>query len=369
MLLGVNGIRLLGKRSGVGRAIEAILRYQKELKHPFESIRVYTPLPIDPEIYLPENTENVVLRSSLSNAAWEQFVLPAAHGRENLLLCPSYVAPVFARCPIFLIHHGSYEGYPQGYDWWTLNKARLAYMLSAKRADGLSTVSEYSKQDMVNFYGLPPHKIRVVPEGVDTKLFRPIAEQPTLVNWRKKVLGEDIPFVLFVGKPTKRHNLAALIKAFGLLKQEKSIPHKLLLIGTSLPGVAFRQAIAEMNLENDVVTVGHTSHDEIVVAYNAADLVIYPSSYEGFGMPVLEAMACGRPVIAANNTAFPEFSGGVAHLLPDTEVETMKNGMYAVLSDPAWQAEMAQAGPQRAADYDWRVVVQKYLDLMSDCVA
>lgn len=364
MLLGVNGIRLLGKRSGVGRAIEAILKCMEELDHPFTEVRVYTPKPIDSAVKLPSFASNIVVESPFSYAVWEQFALPMAHGRKHLLLCPSYVAPVLAQCPIFLIHHGSYEGYPQGYDWWTLNKARAIYTLSAQRANALSTVSEYSKRDMMHFYGLAPEKIHVVPEGVDTQFFYPIHDQQKLTDWRRAIFGEDVRFILFVGKPTKRHNLPFLIRAFGELKQEQKIPHKLLLIGTNLPGTPFEHVIAEMKLEQEVFTIGHAPHSEILMAYNASDLLIYPSSYEGFGMPVLEAMACGRPVIAVNNTAFPEFAGGVAHLLPDVEVKTMKDGILAVLNDTTWQAEMAEAGPKRAAQYDWRLVTRQYLDLM-----
>jgi glycosyltransferase involved in cell wall biosynthesis len=369
MLLGVNGIRLLGKRSGVGRAIEAILKCMDELEHPFTEIRVYTPKPIDDSVKLPKIATNVVIESSMGFGAWEQFTLPIAHGSKHLLLCPSYTVPILAQCPIFLIHHGSYEGYPQGYDWLTLNKARLIYTLSAKRANSLSTVSNYSRQDIAHFYGVKPEKIHVVPEGVDTKLFRPIDDQPCLSTWRKAIFGADLPFILFVGKPTKRHNLPSLIRAFGLLKQEQKIPHKLLLIGMSLPGTPFEQAITDMGIESEVFTIGHTSHANIVLAYNAANLLIYPSSYEGFGMPVLEAMACGRPVIAIDNTAFPEFSQGIAHLLPDVEVNTLKEGIMAVLSDPAWQSEMAKTGPPRAAQYDWHSVTQQYLDLMMPLIA
>ncbi len=369
MLLGVNGIRLLGKRSGVGRAIEAILKCMDELEHPFTEILVYTPKPIDRAVKLPSLATNIVLESPLPYALWEQVILPIAHGNKHLLLCPSYIAPVFAQCPIFLIHHGSYEGYPQGYDWLTLNKARLIYALSAKCANGLSTVSECSKVDMVRFYGIAPEKIHVVPEGVDTRIFCPILDQQRLSAWRKSIFGEDAPFILFVGKPTKRHNLPSLIRAFGLLKQEKKIPHKLLLIGMSLPGTPFEHAIADMGIEHEVFTIGHTSHDNIVLAYNASELLIYPSSYEGFGMPVLEAMACGRPVITINNTAFPEFSKGIAYLLPDVEVNTLKEGMLSVLNDPVWQSEMSKAGPQRAARYDWRLVTRHYLDLMMPLVA
>lgn len=364
MILGVNGIRLTVKRSGVARCIEAMLRCLGEMEHPFSEVRVYTPTPLGADIYLPPLAESVVLPSKLPLAAWEQVTLPAAHGGKNLLLCPSYVSPLAARCPTFLIHHGSYEGYPQAFDWWTLNKARMIYKWSAKRATGLSTVSEYSKRDMIKFYGIAADKINVVPDGVDTNVFRPIDDAAELSQWRAKIFGEDCPFIVYVGKPTERRNLSALIRAFAELKKS-GYPHKFLICGAALPGTSpFRRVIDELGLQSEVFVLDYVTHDEMPLVYNAASLFIYPSSYEGFGMPVLEAMACGAPVIALDNTAFPEFAGGIAHLLKDAKVETLREGMAAVLNDAAWRRQMAENGPRRAAAYDWRIVTRRYLDLM-----
>ncbi len=149
MILGVNGIRLVGKRSGVGRCIEAILSCMGRMDHPFRDIRVYTPTPLGDDVILPPCARNVVLSSPLPLAMWEQVTLLKAHGHNNLLLCPSYVIPLLGRCPTFLIHHGSYEGYPKAFSWWALNKARVAYSLSARLATVVTTVSEHSKRDML----------------------------------------------------------------------------------------------------------------------------------------------------------------------------------------------------------------------------
>lgn len=366
MILGINAIRLVVRRSGVARCIEALLRNLDEVDHPFTEIRVYTPLPLDAETFLPRGAHNVVLRSRLPYALWEQVVLPLAHGRRGLMLCPSYVSPLLAACPTFLVHHGSYEGYPQAFDWLTLNKARLIYTLSAWRATGVSTVSEFSRRDMVRYYRLPPERIHVVPEGVDTALFRPTGDARTRAQWRSAMFGRDVPYITYVGKPTERRNLSALIRAFALLKTEHRLPHKLLIVGADLPGTSpFRRVISELALEDDVVIRGHLSHSEMVSVYNAAALFIYPSSYEGFGMPVLEAMACGAPVITLDNTAFPEFAGGVAHLLPDAKVPTLVQGMLHVLGDEDLRARMAVDGPRRAAAYDWKIITRRYLDLMT----
>jgi glycosyltransferase involved in cell wall biosynthesis len=336
-----------------------------EMEHPFHEIRVYTPKPLPETTFLPPCAKNVVLPSRLPSALWEQITLLKAHGNRDLLLCPSYVMPIFARCPTMLVHHGSYEGYPQAFSWWTLNKARLAYSLSARAATRVSTVSEYSRQDMVRFYRIAPERIHVIPEGVDTSLFRPVENRKHLADWRIRSFGADAPYIVYVGKPTERRNLSPLIRAFGALKREGRIPHKLLIVGADLPGTSpFRKVIAEEGMADDVFVRGYVGHDEMPLVYNAADLMVYPSSYEGFGMPVLEAMACGTPVIALNNTAFPEFAGGVAHLLENAEIPTLKHGILAVLSDAAWRERMSREGPGRANGYDWRHVTRRYLDLM-----
>lgn len=371
MILGVNGIRLSGKRSGVGRAIEAILAGMGELEHPFDEIRVYTPEPLDRSVKLPAPARNVVVPWRLPPGLWEQLALPWAHGDRGLLFCPSYVVPLLARCPTLLVHHGSYEGYRQHaqlFSRWMRAKARLIYPLSARRATMVSTVSQYSKRDIVRYYGVAPEKIRVVPDGVDTRLFRPIGDRRLLADWRARVLGEDTPFILYVGKPTRRRNLPNLIRAFARLKQEQHLPHKLLLIGTALPGASFGSLVAELGLTRDVVMVPYADHDEIALAYNAGDMLVYPSDYEGFGMPVLEAMACGTPVIALDNTAFPEFAGGVACLLPDGGVNTLARAIQELLRDTDRRALMAREGPRRAAEYDWRVITRHYLDLMAALV-
>jgi glycosyltransferase involved in cell wall biosynthesis len=368
MILGVDGIRLVRNRSGVARALEALLLALVEIPgQPFDQMRVYTPEPVDPVVRLPAIAKNVVVPSPLPVGLWQQCVLPWVHGRRDVLLCPSYVLPVAATCPTLLIHHGSYEGYAEAshvFSRWSRFKARISYPMSARRATTLVTVSEYSRRDMAHFYGLPPERIRVIPEGVDTKVFRPISDRAAISSWRERVLGQDTPFLLYVGKPTKRRNIPNLLRAFATLKREHHVPHKLLLIGGALPGVSFHPLIHELGLGGDIVIVPYASHEDIALAYNATSAVLYPSSYEGFGMPVLEAMACGAPVIALNNTAFPEFAGGVAVLLDDASVDTLTGGILQVLNDDALRARMRVLGPERAARYDWHIIAGEYLPLL-----
>jgi glycosyltransferase involved in cell wall biosynthesis len=223
---------------------------------------------------------------------------------------------------------------------------------------------------MARFYGIRRNRIRVIPEGVDTKVFRPIVDGNALAEWRRRVLGADVPYIVYVGKPTARRNLSQLLRAYSQLKTQHGVEHRLLLAGVALPGASpFRQAIADLHLEDEVSVAGYIEPDEMPLVYNAAAMLVYPSSYEGFGMPVLEAMACGTPAIALRNTAFPEFADGVALLLPDAHEETLVEGMLAVLTDAGLRRKMATEGPRRAARYDWRLVTRQYVDLMTELVA
>ena len=241
MILGVNGIRLVRNRSGVARVTEALLNTFAALDQPFDEIRIYTPEPLDSAVRLPAIARNVVVPSRLPPSLWEQIALPLAHGTRDVLFCPSYVAPIFARCPTLLTHHGSYEGYAERdkvFDWWPRTKARVAYQLSARCASVVTTVSEFSRRDMVRFYGIAAERVHVIPNGVDTALFRPIADAARLAAWRERTLQTDGPFILYVGKPTRRRNLPNLLQAFAKLKRQARIVHKLVLIGTSLPGTS-----------------------------------------------------------------------------------------------------------------------------------
>ena len=367
-VLGVNGIRLLGRRSGVGRVIESILACMATLEHPFAEIKVYTPEPLGLDVVLPPMARNVVLRTSLPSGIWEQFNLWQAHGSRDLLLCPSYIAPVLASCPVLLIHHGSYEAYPSAFPLHQRIWARLAHQASARSATLISTVSDCSKRDIVRYYGVKPEKIRVIPDGVDTSRFRPMGDHEQLAQWRKSRLGADIPYILYVGKATKRRNLPALIEAFALLKREHDLPHKLLLIGIGPEGSRFEAIATAAGVKGDVVSIEHATYDEIAIAYNASEMLVYPSSYEGFGMPVLEAMACGVPVIALDNTAFPEFSSGIAKLLPDARPETLSRAMYSLISDAEWRAHVREAGPRRAQNYRWHLITEQYISLMAEMI-
>jgi glycosyltransferase involved in cell wall biosynthesis len=361
----INGVRLTGKRYGVGRYIEYLLHHWRESEHPFDRIVVYTPRPLEESVQLPARAELRIVPTRNSDAYWEQLLLPRLRRRHDLLFCPSYVAPLLGGGKTVLTHLGSYEVIPDAYPALQRWKNRWLYQLSARRADRVITVSESSKTNIVRFYGLAPEKIDVIYLGVDP-IFRPIddSEQPAAV--RRAFVGDDRPFILFVGKLSKRRHIPELIGAFARLKRAHDLPHSLLLVGTDIVEQNVHRLASERGVEADVIHREFVSHEELPFLYNAADLFIYPSAYEGFGIPVLESMACGTPTITLRNSSFLEFATDVAYLADDGSEDVLLAAMEQVLFSEELRSYMRAAGPERAKAFGWASIARDTMKVLAD---
>ncbi|HEV2131090.1 MAG TPA: glycosyltransferase family 1 protein [Longimicrobiaceae bacterium] len=366
MRLGVNGLRLTGARLGVGRYLEYLLRWWPTLEHPFSEIAVYTPeIPADP-IAVQEPVRLQLLGPRTSPAVWEHLVLPLRKPRDDLFFCPGYVVPLLSRGErIVVTHHGSYEAIPKAFPWLERNKARLLFHYSCLRAERVITVSESSKRDIMRFYGIPAARIEVIPQGVD-EAFRPLDDPALLEARRRSYFPDGRPYLLFVGKLSTRRRIPELLEAFVRLVRRLDLPHGLVLIGPDSGGQPLRERVAELGIGERIVHRAFASHAELAEAYNAADLFIYPSDYEGFGVPVLEAMACGTPAIALNNSAFPEFAGGIAHFARDGSVEGLEEAMETVLFSGEIRARTRKEGPRRAEGYRWPAIARRTMQLLNE---
>ena len=364
MILGVDAQRLLGQPTGVARVLEALLHHFDESSHPFGEIRLYSPEPLLPDDRWPAASRAVTVRGRGGAGLWQQVHPPRAHGAAGLLLCPSYTVPLLARKPIALIHHGSYEGYPSAFPLLRRLKARAFHTLSARSATHIFTVSEHSKRDILQFYGVSESKVEVIHNGVDTTLFRPPEDPAASVEVRRKLFGEDAPFVLYVGNANRRRNLDALTEAFARVRERHGARHRLLFVGFELEGTTVHDVAQRCGVEPYVQALPHVDHHQLATLYGAADVFAYPSSYEGFGLPVLEAMACGTPTLALDATAFPEFAAGAAELLPNAHVDTLETGLDRLLGDSELRESLRREGPRRAADFDWRRVTARYVEAL-----
>lgn len=365
MRLGVNGLRLTGRRAGVGRYIEYLIRAWSAGADPFDDVVVYVPRPLEDPITVGGPVRFQVVRPQAPPALWEHVVLPMAKPRDDLFFCPGYVVPVLSReRPRVVTHLGSYEAIPEAFPLLHRLRARLVYQTSCSRADRVITVSESSRRDIERFYGLAPEKISVVPLGVD-EAFRPIDDRQRLQARRQEYFPDGRPFVLFVGKLTRRRHIPDLLEAFGRLHRQRPDLGLVLIgpdsAGQDVPGRASALGIGDAVLHRDFA-----DHGELVEAYNACEFFIYPSEYEGFGIPVLEAMACGCIAVTLENSAFPEFAGGVAHFARDGSADGLFEAMGTVLSDAAIRRRAREEGPRRANGYRWPGIAQQVLRILGE---
>jgi len=223
---------------------------------------------------------------------------------------------------------------------------------SVHRASHLIAISTSTAQDLTRFFAVPEEKISVIFPGVDAA-YRPVTSRAVLNNFRR---SRDLPqrFILFVGTLQPRKNLPTLLQAYAQFKRQSNTGHKLVLGGAA--GWFYEPvhaAVEELGLEADVIFAGFIPDDELPLWYNAADVFVYPSLYEGFGLPPLEAMACGTPVIASDASSLPEVVGDAALLVDPHKPEEWGEALSLLCGDANLGCELASRGRERAQGFSW----------------
>jgi len=244
--------------------------------------------------------------------------------------------------------------------------------LACRLNDIIATVSEFSKQDIAKKVGVPLEKIRVIPNG----LREPNPKDPLLEAELKSKFKINANFVLNVGGIHERKNIVQLVHAFAGLANQNDYPGKLLITG-SVSGAPYQEkmkkicdaAVRETGMANRIVFTGYISEMELDSLFRMADVLIYPSLYEGFGIPLLEAMKLELPVITSSTTAMPEVAGGAAYLADPNNTKEMTSAMSDLLQNKKLQEEMKAKGRERARAYTWQYVSEKYLALYEEVIA
>jgi glycosyltransferase involved in cell wall biosynthesis len=245
-----------------------------------------------------------------------------------------------------------------------MNVFHHKYLLPAiiKQTDLILTVSESSRRDIINYYSVPERKVVAVHNGVDAR-FKPNKNTEAL-SFKRELPSR---YILFVGTLDKRKNFETLIGAFKLIKDRK-LSHKLVISGAKgWMDVQVDALIARLGLQKEILFV-HASDDELPILYSLADLFVLPSFYEGFGLPVVEAMACGTPVVAANTAALPEIIGEAGLLANPYSPEDFSQAMLKVLTDDGLRNQLVQKGLVRAQNFTWekcaRETLNAYLSIL-----
>nr|MBC7245819.1 glycosyltransferase family 4 protein [Chloroflexota bacterium] len=218
------------------------------------------------------------------------------------------------------------------------------------RVNAVITVSQVSKTDIVNYLRIPDDKVHVIYEGVDAS-YHPIPWEET--GQMTSRYGLPRGYILFVGSVEERKNLRRLLQAYALLC-ERGEQRRLVVVGPhKWKYTRILQTVAELGIGQRVIFTGYIPDEDLPALYSGADLFVFPSLYEGFGLPPLEAMACGTPVVCSNAGSLPEVVGDAALLVDPYDVEALAEAMHRVLHDPALCEELRQKGLARAQQFTW----------------
>ena len=291
-------------------------------------------------------------------AAWRQ--------RVDVLHMTTYITPLKAACPMVVtIHDLSFLAYPEAFSWRVRTLLRTLVPGSIARAARVIAVSEFTKQDVMRRYGVAAEKIAVTP-------LAPAPGFSRLPNPLDGALPASItePYVLAVGNLEPRKNLTRLLEAFAVIVTERGFAGSLVLVGQAARGsTALRDAAKLRGIESRVVFTGFVTQPELNRLYNRAVMFVYPSLYEGFGLPPIEAMKCGCPVVASNVSALPETTGSAALLVDPRSTAEIANAMTAVLERPDLARQLRERGLAHASTYSWAATAARTLGAYAEAMA
>lgn len=288
---------------------------------------------------------------------WEQSRLPWELRRlkADLLHAPAFVGPLWAPCPqVITIFDLGFLRRPEFFRRGNRLYLQTFTRLSARRAAAVLTISEFSAREIATLLGVPPARIHVIYPGIEPR-FRPLP--PAEIAHFRQAQGLPERFILYLGTLEPRKNLITLVRAFARLRD----PHVHLVLAGG-KGWLYEPLFAEverLGLQGRVHFPGYIPAQTQTLWYNAASVFAYLSSYEGFGLPVVEALACGTPVIAAESSSLPEAAGDAAVLTPPEALDAIVAGLERLLRDDALRAALRERGLAHAARFTWRSAAQQ----------
>jgi len=319
---------------------------------------------------LPENFQIVQEDSpGYSVSELTRFAWRLLRDRLDLFHATHYVIPPLARArAVVTIHDIIHVLYPQ----FLPNRAALFYARvmirrALKRADRILTVSYNSKRDLVDYFGISPARIEVVYNGVAGRF-----DPETARADRDRVSGKyglPRPYLLFLGGEKPHKNVRNVLRAFAEARRQKALPHALVLAGPMPKNRSRVEAlISALDLDQRVVRPGVIPEEDLPGLFAGADAFIYPTLYEGFGLPVVEAMACGVPVLTSSTSALQEIAGGYAYLVDPIDVDAIARGIVDLATDPKRRQEFAELGKRRARDFSWDRAAEETLRIYAEAL-
>lgn len=293
-------------------------------------------------------------RHALLSYIWFQISIKALLNKlkPDLFLSPDGLLPIGAKCKkLAVIHDINFHHRPQDMKFWTRKFFNHYFPKYAEEATRISVVSEFTKQDLVREYNINPEKIDIVYNAADEG-YGPRTEEEKNITRSKYTAGEQ--YFIFVGSISPRKNIARLLQAFELFKKESSSKMKLVIAGALFWGKAeIDKILYGMNFKNDVIFTGRINNDDLIQLMAAAFCLSYTPIFEGFGVPLVEAMRSEIPIISANVTSMPEIAGKAALYVDPLSVEEIKNAMLKIYTDKNLRKQLIEEGKMQSQKFSW----------------
>jgi glycosyltransferase involved in cell wall biosynthesis len=377
--IGIDVTAALTQGGGIGRYTRELVRAlaieDKQNQYRFFSAKVPAVLPV-PEP-LPQ-AANIVHKPAMVDERWLyrlwyrlRLPLPVqwVTGQLDLFHSPDFVLPpVNGRIPTLLtVHDLSFVHYPHVFPERLVGYLNHVVPWSIARATHILADSEATRQDLLAIWQVPSDKITVLYSGVNSR-FQPVKDVVQQTAVRQKYHLQDWPYILSVGTLQPRKNYQMLIRAFAPLAEK--VPHHLVISGGK--GWLYDEMLAEVarqGLTGRVHFIGFVDDDDLPALYSMADLFVLPSLYEGFGLPLLEAMGCGTAVITSNRSSLPEVAGTAARQLSPDDSSAWTENMHTLLTDATLREPLIQAGFAQIEHFTWQHSAQQLLKIYQKLVA
>lgn len=364
MIIGVDASRSnIKQKTGTEYySYEIIKGITKNKKYKF---RLYSKTPIG---YLPksENIENKVMKFP---RLWSQvrLSLEILLNPPDVLFEPAHTIPFYhGKKVVVTLHDVGFRYYPRLYTPLERYYHHFCMGFSVKHATQIIAISETTKKDLIKLYGAEEDKITVIYHGFDEERYKPMQKNEKAPAEIEKYL----PYIYFIGRLEAKKNIKKLIKAYGnLRKNNPAIRHKLILAGR--PGYQYEEIKDEIlnlspDIQEDIIEPGYVPDNIASSFMRFASALAFPSNFEGFGLPLLEAMASGVPIVASNKTSIPEVVQDAGYLCDPNDIGALESGLTKVLLDHKYRDKLIQKGLKRAVFFNWEKAAEKTLSVIEE---
>lgn len=291
--------------------------------------------------------------------SWEMFL-----HKSDVLFVPAHTVPVVhPKRTVVVVHGLEYEFCPEAYSLWERLYMRRSIRYSVRSASNVVCVSENTRRDAARLYGVPAEKMTVVYEGYDDTIGKDQNSKTGIL--KNQSPSPKRPFFLFIGRIEERKNINRIVEAFEIVKKEYCLSHRLVLAGR--PGYGYegiRARIERSEYRDDIEEIGYVDEKEKWRLLAEADIFIFPTLYEGFGIPLLEAQSVGTPVIAADNSSIPEVAGSSAVLVDPYDVRAIVWAMRGIMSNEGLRNDIIQKGRENVGRFGWNRCARDIADIL-----